>query len=258
MRCYSWGAAPKIIDEYLPLLAEFGAPLDMLAWAKNFVASHSGRCLWDVQFLASNHAFDNCLNIGGAPFLFEYLLRRLMPKVEVISVDLAPDRFPYAQEVLGIRVVQTDIEAYTSEILDAIGPFDCVVLCEVFEHLRIDLIGTVTRLRDLLMKGGILYVTTPNGSRLSALYKYLLHGRTGPDPVAEWSKLREIGHMGHVREYSFTEIRDVLAHCGLTVEKCLFRRMRYGSRLPDYKMEAVTWVLPSLGDELVIVARRSR
>ena len=100
----------------------------------------------------------------------------------------------------------------------------------------------------------------PNGLGLSAWLTKFLKGRTGPPPVAEWGKLSQIGHMGHVREYSLRELGEVLAASGLHIERALFRRQssHYGtlrSKVRDHAHGLATRVCPSLGDEVVIVAR---
>ena len=254
MTSHAWGYAPDVIEEYLPVLRRFGADAAMLSWAEGFVGSHSGRSVWDANFLSANYRLKSCINIGGAPFLFEYLLKKSNPQMEIVSVDIG-NRFPGAAEALGIKIIEADIEQRECELERYAGQFDCVSFCEVFEHLRIDLLRTVTMLRSLLRKDGILYLTTPNGVGLTALIHYPLRGRTGLPPVVEWGRLQKIGHMGHVREYSFPEVSEVLVHCGFKIEKLLYRRMLQGSRLPDYTIGTLVWLIPRLSDELVILAR---
>ena len=101
----------------------------------------------------------------------------------------------------------------------------------------------------------------PNGLGLSAWLTKFAKVRTGPDPVAEWRKLSEIGHMGHVREYSVRELHDVLGACGLYVDQYFFRRQSsfHGttrSRIRDTAQILAAKLIPSLGDEIVLVARK--
>jgi hypothetical protein len=68
--------------------------------------------------------------------------------------------------------------------------------------------------------------------------------------------------MGHVREYSAREINDVLQACGLQIERYIFRRQSsfHGtarSRIRDLAQLCATRLMPSLGDEIVVVARKS-
>ena len=260
-RCLHWVDAPDVARSYAGVVSEFGSPEPMQRWACDYARQHSGRVTADVDFLLRNYQFRNCLNIGGAPFLFEYLLKRARPEMEVVSADLDPQRFPGVGRALGIRVVRLDIEQSDPAAMRSLGRFECVVFAEIFEHLRRDLIGTVSALQSLLTDGGILYLTTPNGNGLYALWNKA-HGRTGSDPAEEWSKLANLGHMGHVREYSAREVRGILAKCGFQIERELYRR---GSNERSFKSRAAAAlkgvaavIAPALSDELVFVARPGR
>lgn len=52
--------------------------------------------------------------------------------------------------------------------------------------------------------------------------RFLL-GRSIADPVEEFGKLRNIGHMGHVREYSAREVAHFLDASGFAVQSIDFR-----------------------------------
>ncbi|MEJ0048615.1 MAG: methyltransferase domain-containing protein [Rhodospirillales bacterium] len=122
-----------------------------------------------------------------------------------------------------MQIARADIEIEDREIE---GKFDFVVFTEIFEHLRIDIPGTMARVRDLLTDDGTLYLTTPNGLSLDAWRTRILRDRTGPPLPEEWSKLARLGHMGHVREYSATELEELLRYCGFAIEKRQYRVQR--------------------------------
>lgn len=258
-RYWGWSQAEEVAADYLKLVPELGLDKKLWPWAEDYARYHTGRLLWDVDFLTRNYVFSRCLNIGGAPFIFEYLMKKAHPQMEVVSVDLHPDRFPSVERVLGIQVAQLDVERPGSAAAQMVGQFQCVVFCEIFEHLRVDLLKTMSFIRSLLNENGFLYLTTPNGLGIAALCKYILRGRTGPDPIEEWSKLADLGHMGHVREYSYVELRDVLVHCGFQVQRYLYRGKIGHSgglayRLRDGSARTLTRFIPRLGNEIVVVA----
>lgn len=259
-RCFTWKDAPELATDYVRLIHQFGANEGLQAWANNYVSWHAGRALWDVEFLTNNYRFTNCLNIGGAPFIFEYLLMKARHELSVVSLDLDSSRFPLVERVLGLKIEAIDVEIPELTAVAKLGQFECVVLCEVFEHLRLNIPRTISFIKDLLSKDGILYLTTPNGVGLAA-WQRLLHGRTGPDPVSEWAKLSEIGHMGHVREYSYVEIRDLLQNYGFEIVEHVYRRREHHwgttrSKLRDRAISLLTMSIPSLADEMVLVARK--
>ncbi len=253
-KCYGWAASPEVTADYLKLVPELGLDRELWPWAEKYARNHAGRVLWDVDFLTRNYKFSRCLNIGGAPFVFEYLMKKAHPEVEVVSVDLHPNRFRHVERVLGIKVAQLDVERPPAAGVEMVGQFQCVVFCEIFEHLRVDLLKTMSFVRSLLNEDGFMYLTMPNGLGIDALRRNLRRGRTGPDPIKEWSKLVNLGHMGHVREYSYIELRDVLLHCGFQVQRYLYRRKTGDS---DRFQRILTRFIPKLGNEIVVVARRA-
>lgn len=257
-KCYGWAQAEEATADYLKLIPELGLDRKLWPWAEEYVRYHAGRLLWDVDFLTRNYEFSSCLNIGGAPFVFEYFMKKAHPEVEVVSVDLYPDRFRHVERVLGIKVAQLDVERPCSAAAKMLGQFQCVVFCEIFEHLRIDLLKTMSFIRSLLSEDGFMYLTMPNGLGIDALGRIIWRGRTGPHPIREWSKLDNLGHMGHVREYSYIELRDVLVHCGFQIQRYQYRHNIGHSTLRDRSLRMLTRFIPKLGNEIVVVARSAR
>jgi hypothetical protein len=260
IKCATWLDASDLSADCSKVIPEFHGNEPLTDWAREYARIHAGRLRWDVDFLIQNYKFSNCLNIGGAPFIFEYLLKKARPDLAMVSFDLHPERYPEAGRVLDIKIVQIDIEKPDPAAKRTLGQFECVVFCEVFEHLRMNILETISSLKDLLTADGILYLTTPNGVGLYAIWE-ALHGRTGSDPVNEWSKLTRIGHMGHVREYSRKEVCDVFRQCGFVLETQLYRRARRSgtvrSRMANVVKGLATSGLPWLGDELVFVFRKA-
>jgi SAM-dependent methyltransferase len=242
---------PEFAAEFAAILPSFGASPDLTEWAGGYARLHAGRCHWDAQFVGRRSP-KRCLNIGGAPYLFEFALKKDFSEIDLTSVDLAPERFPNAASMIGMRTVRANIEIEAPAIE---GKFDSVVFTEIFEHLRIDILGTMARVCDLLADDGILYLTTPNGLSLDAWRTRILHGRTGPPLVPEWSKLTRLGHMGHVREYTATEVEEVLVHCGFTIEDRQFRVQRTIARP---KRDFILKMRPAFADEILIVAREKK
>lgn len=255
--CFVWDEDSAAFSDYVPVLDRLGAAAEMRGWALDYARHHAGRLKWDTELITKHFRPSRLLNIGAAPYLFEHLLRKALPETAVVSIDLNPERFPNAAEILGIKVIGRDIE---QESIESVGTFPLVIFCEIFEHLRADLLSTMRRVSSAVEPGGVLYLTMPNGLGLASWSRFLA-GRTGPIPVHEWGKLVSIGHMGHVREYSAREVSEVLAEVGLTVERVVYRRkrehpysLRNAARLAvkDFAVGA----FPALGEEIVVIARR--
>ena len=252
-------------------------------WVRTYFDGQFERVLQDVVSVCRLPDVRHVLNVGGSPFLFELLLREALPDAKISSLDLAPERFGELTRSLNVEVAKLDVETCSSEELSAVaGSPDVIVFSEVLEHMRVDLLGTLSRLYEALPVGGQLYLTTPNGLALRGIQR-LFWGRTGPDVLHEWTKLSDIGHMGHVREYSMREVTDMLQHVGFEVVNRRYRRHwgsfwrgppqmqwsmedgqksslhRRNSRWPGLKYRLFTgleWFLPMFRWNLVILARK--
>lgn len=225
-------------------------------WAANYARSHRRRIRQDVEAVRQRQP-NSILNIGGAPYLFEFLMQRAAPTAELVSIDLDPDRMRNLIDSLRLNVLAYNIE--TDEIPAFANRFDAVVLAEVVEHFRQDLLGTIKRVAGFLSPGGFVLITTPNGLSHSA-YRRILRGYTGPPVVQEWRKLSTIGHMGHVREYSAKELREVCNHCGLKIESLTFEEPYSAPRGSGVQFQLTKLrrrMMPSLGRNITIVARRA-
>ncbi|MCS4055911.1 class I SAM-dependent methyltransferase [Salinibacter ruber] len=114
-------------------------------------------------------------------------------------------------------VVEHDIEK------DTLGrAFDAVICNELFEHLRVNLIDTFKRVYDSLAPGGYLFLSTPNASSPKGILGLL---RADRSYVAEegiyhaWKKIERVGHMGHFKNYTESEVASFLESIGFDVKK---------------------------------------
>jgi SAM-dependent methyltransferase len=188
------------------------------------------------------------LEIGGYPFYFSMCLRKL--GVDLTTVDLAPQR---AQELIreySLRVVRCDIEREALPFNDR--SVATITLCATFEHLRVDPFFALEEIRRVLQPGGLLYLTTPNLYRLGNIVSFALGRGLAFDPIREYGKLRSVGHMGHVREYTASEIRRFLEGTG-------FATVEVGTRATPSRrgklVDAVQRLLPGTRTEFVVTAR---
>jgi len=202
----------------------------------------------DLMRINELHRGGVMLEIGGYPFYFSMCLRRL--GVDLTTVDLAPHR---AQELIreeSLRVVTCDIEREPLPFED--HSVATVALCATFEHLRIDPFFSLEQMRRVLQPDGVLYLTTPNLYRLGNVLSFATGRGLAFDPIREYSKLRTVGHMGHVREYTAGEMCRFLAAAGFGAVKVEKRATpsRHGKLV-----DAVHRLLPAIRSELVVTGR---
>ena len=188
------------------------------------------------------------LEIGGYPFYFSMCLRKL--GINVTTIDLAPQRAQQRIREQSLTVIKCDIEREPLPLKD--HSIATVVLCATFEHLRVDPFFALEEMRRVLQPNGFLYLTTPNLYRLGNVVSFALGRGLAFDPIFEHGKLRSVGHMGHVREYTSSEIRRFLSTVGFVAIEVRTRAM------PSWRgklVDAVHKLLPGIRGELVATAR---
>lgn len=182
-------------------------------WHSSNLADHGRRYGADLDLVLGLAPTGPLLEIGSAPCHMTALLQ--LAGLPVVGVDLKPQRVAALIGQLGLDVRRCDVER---EVLPfANGHFAGALLCETFEHLRVDPALVLSEICRVLQPGGFLLLTTPNVYSLPSLARFLL-GRSVADPWQEFGKLRALGHMGHVREYSASEVRRFVQASGFAIE----------------------------------------
>lgn len=211
------------IDEAIASIEACTVPLS--AWASQYLENHRVRLAHDLDLLESHlEARSRVLDVGCSPPVLLVALKNR--GCRVCGVDLDPSRFQSAIDASGLDVHAVDIES--SPLPFGQKQFDVVVFNEIFEHLRIDLIHTLSELFRVTRPGGRLFLSTPN---LRSLYGYanlFLRDRSAscsPDLYEQYAKLDTVGHMGHVREYTRGEVKEFLTRIGFEVETVVLRGM---------------------------------
>jgi SAM-dependent methyltransferase len=201
----------------------------------------------DLIRIEGLHRGGALLEIGGYPFYFSMCLRKL--GVDLTTVDLAPQRAKDLIREYSLRVVACDIEREALPFND--HSVATITLCATFEHLRVDPFFALEEMRRVLQPGGLLYLTTPNLYRLGNIARFALGRGLAFDPIREYGKLRSVGHMGHVREYTALEMRRFLEGAGFTTVEVAMRATP--SRRGKF-VDAVQRLLPGTRSELVVTA----
>jgi SAM-dependent methyltransferase len=202
----------------------------------------------DLMRIERVHRGGAMLEIGGYPFYFSMCLRKL--GVDLTTVDLAPQRARELIREYSLRVVACDIEREPLPFKE--HSVATIALCATFEHLRVDPFFALEEMRRVLQPNGTLYLTTPNLYRLGNIVSFALGRGLAFDPIREYGKLRSVGHMGHVREYTASEVRRFLTGAGFATVEVGMRTMpsRRGKLV-----DAIQRFLPGTRSELVVTAR---
>lgn len=191
-------------------------------WAKNYVYDHQWRCYDDVKRISGLCPNSKILNLGGAPYIFEALA--IAEGHDVTSLDLDPSRHAVVVDAFNLNVKNINIEDAMERQGVQLDKYDVICMCEIFEHMRINLVDLMKDLSSRMKGNGYLYLTTPNFFHAREfIYRVLLGRRSGPSLVVEWSKLERLGHMGHVRVYSKRELIEFFEYTGFSVQSASIR-----------------------------------
>ena len=222
-------------------------------WHLDDLHHHRLRYLADLGLVRQCAPAGEILEIGSAPCHMTALLK--LTGRSVVGADINPARVADLVRNLALDVRQCDIEHEPLPLADA--SFDCALLCETFEHLRVDPLFVLSEIHRVLKEGAPLILTTPNVYSIASLGRFLV-GRSVADPLEEFGKLRALGHMGHVREYSAREVSRFLRGCGFAVESVQFRFHATPGGWKRKLLHLAYRALPrGYGRELVIIARKT-
>ena len=223
-------------------------------WHVNDLHHHQQRYLADLRLVESLQPRGRLLEVGAAPCHMTALLS--LSGHSVVGVDVDPSRVVGLIQLLRLAVQTCDIEREAMPFED--GSFDCVLLCETFEHLRIDPGFVLSEINRVMAHGACLVLTTPNVYSLPSLARFLL-GRSVADPTSEFGKLRQLGHMGHVREYSAAEVRRFVEASGLFVQSVGYRSHAGPGGLKKRLLNLAYRLVPRcFMREVVLIARKDR
>jgi len=187
-------------------------------WHLDDLRQHELRYLADLALVEALAPPGTVLELGAAPCHMTALLK--LSGIDAVGVDIQPQRVGDLIREFNLDVRRCDIEREPLPFADA--HFAAVLLCETFEHLRIDPAFVLSEIHRVLAPGAPLLLTTPNLYALPNLARLAL-GRSIADPAHEFGKLRTLGHMGHVREYSAREVSGFLQTSGFVVDSIGYR-----------------------------------
>lgn len=213
---------------------------------------HSERLALDFEWLAQTvKNKSSVLEIGGYPFFLTSALKDHGHEIQTIDkLTFSASRLA---DQLGLKVTGCDIEIERLPFAD--DSFDDVLLNEVFEHLRIDLIFTMEEIRRVLRPGGRLWLSTPNLRSLRGIVNFLFKSEAwavvGDGVHAQYKSLRAHGFMGHVREYTSKEVVDLLQAVGFKIEAVIYR-----GRYNNHAANLMSCLSPSFKPYFSIIATK--
>jgi len=217
----------QVLDETIQSVRSIGVEDEY--WDDAFLEMWKSRYQVDLELLDRYCKSGPVLEVGALPCHLTVALKEL--GYAISGVDLAPHRATHLIRQFDLEIRRCDVEVEPLPFDDE--SFGAVLLIEVFEHLRIDPLFVLSEINRVLETGGVLMLTTPNLYSLDKRLKYLA-GHGFNDTLKHFRYLREVGHVGHVREYSTREMKAFVRYSDFEIVAVEFRNYPKGAgqRLP--------------------------
>jgi SAM-dependent methyltransferase len=227
---------------------------EMSPEARYYWERHQPRYTYLIELLEElrkHHSFERILDVGMG---FEtVLLSKLFSESRVDCLGAYEDeRFRPLNNFAFYKVDLNDVATEANVCQACAGKYDLIVFMEVLEHLYTPPDIVLRYLASLLRDGGIIIATTPNAVWLKNRLKMLL----GKNPFELLRANRT--DMGHIREYTQTELSKVLSDSGLTKLVLESRGLYRFNNLKDNCYSFIAdFTFPSLRRSLVAVAQKN-
>lgn len=187
-------------------------------WWLNVLNTHSEHIVTLLTLTEDYQVNKKILEVGSVPGFFTVLLKQL--KYDITGVDIKPERTEGLWKKYGVIVHEVDIER---EVLPFdCGLFDVVFFAEILEHLRVNPLLALHEVYRVLKPNGKIIVSVPNITPIHRI-KFLIGRDYQSDIINEFEKLDWLGHMGHFRLYSISEVKNILKYLGFQVQSILRR-----------------------------------
>jgi len=212
-------------------------------WHKSYIANHKLRIALDLDIVRDKVPSNrSILELGSIPLLLTMALSKC--NYNITGCDIAPQRYSSTIRATGLNVVRCNIE--TEELPFTDNSFDAIVFNELFEHLRINPIFTLSEVLRVMKPSGTLMLSSPNLKSLGGIKNFLFKNKAfscSGNIYAEYQKLENLGHMGHVREYTTTEVIEFLQNIGFTITGVIYRG-HYTSSLTQILIRSIPSLSP--------------
>ncbi len=178
------------------------------------------RTLDDIVDFSSDKVNKRVLEVGAFFGVVSISLAKL--GFEVYSLDQPKAMSLTHQKKLmdyGITTRSADLQTYVMPFEDNF--FDCIIMCEVLEHLNFNPLPLIKEINRIGTQGSLFYLSLPNIAKYSNRLR-LLRGQSLYFPVEGFFRQLEVDSTDHGqphwREYTTKEIQKLLEPMGYDIK----------------------------------------
>lgn len=157
------------------------------------------------------------LDVGVYPGVFTCALKRM--GVNIQAVDLESKRISDSINEC-VSVKDADIEYGKLPFDDE--SMDVVLFLAVIEHLRVNPLVVLREFNRILRPGGRLILQTPNLGYWRCRLDVLMGKSFDESPFAAYDRLERLGHPGHIRVYTMSELVEIMCKTGFNVQQSIY------------------------------------
>lgn len=169
----------------------------LLPWIENYI---------------ENNKVNNCIDIGCMCGTLLLYVKTINPNIDLYAHNLIKFLSDEFITKYNVKFHKDNIELQPFYFQDK---FDIIIMTEIIEHFKFNIIPTLTKVVEHLSDNGRLYITTPDANTpiWGRLSKYQSYKDMSP-PTDSCEFIDDFGH-----EYQFVEqeLRDIFEECGLAV-----------------------------------------
>jgi len=187
-------------------------PEEIREWWTVYLKGQGNRYLDIISFLDDPEINPHILEIGSVPGHLTIMLKKMGYNIQ--GVDIDPTRLKKLWKKYNVNIEKIDVE--NQKLPFKSDSFNIILFTEILEHMRLNPLYALNESFRVLKPGGKLILSTPNITPISRI-RFLMGKPYQGNPVEEFKKLDWLGHMGHIRLYSYEEVCSFLESSGFTI-----------------------------------------
>ena len=218
---------PMLPDSEKDYLLQFHSIFRDRAEAEQYLYDSWNRMLVVLDWMQElqKQGVKKVLELGANPYYLTLLLKKhFQLDLHLANYFGSSDHQPFERQTIQSDSEKHDFEythfnVETDPFPYSDQSFDCVIFCEIIEHLLLKPDFTVSEIHRILRNPGYVIVSTPNAARLSNLVRLA----RGKNIYADYSPHGIYGR--HNREYTLSEVVLLLQRHGFQVVQSQVRNI---------------------------------